>query len=148
MLPSVDKAFAYITYYDQLLVFCHVDDPESGIQVPAGTIESGESPEQAVLREAREETGLEDFKLVRYLGKQVRDMTDYGKMECHCRYFYHLQYLITPPMLWRHEELNASDGKRYLFEFFWAKLPHEVPFLIADHGIMLPKLLKDLRKDT
>jgi hypothetical protein len=32
------KAFAYITHQKRLLVFRHVDVPEAGIQVPAGTM--------------------------------------------------------------------------------------------------------------
>ena len=42
MTELVEKAFAYITRDDELLVFRHVDSPEAGIQVPAGTIEPGE----------------------------------------------------------------------------------------------------------
>ena len=38
------KVFAYITHRCHLLVFWHVDVPEAGIQVPAGTVEPGESP--------------------------------------------------------------------------------------------------------
>ena len=50
--------YAYITRAEQLLVFKQVDFPEAGIQIPGGTIESGELPEDPVLREAFEETGL------------------------------------------------------------------------------------------
>lgn len=39
----------------ELLIFRH---PTAGFQLPAGTVETGESPEQAVLREVLEETGL------------------------------------------------------------------------------------------
>jgi ADP-ribose pyrophosphatase YjhB (NUDIX family) len=49
---------AYITCQQKLLVFRHSYEPEAGIQVPAGTIEEGEPPEQAVLCEAFAETGL------------------------------------------------------------------------------------------
>ena len=52
------KVFAYITNRQWLLLFTHLNAPEAGIQVPAGTIEAGESPEEAVLREVFEETGL------------------------------------------------------------------------------------------
>lgn len=54
------KVLAYITNRQRLLVFSHLDIPEAGIQVPGGTLEDGESPEEGVLREAYEETGLED----------------------------------------------------------------------------------------
>ena len=47
-----------------LLVFRH---PTAGIQVPAGTIEPGEAPEDTVLRELLEETRLADATLERRL---------------------------------------------------------------------------------
>jgi 8-oxo-dGTP pyrophosphatase MutT (NUDIX family) len=49
----------------ELLLFQH---PHAGIQVPAGTIEPGEEPQAAALREAAEETGLTAFAAVRPLG--------------------------------------------------------------------------------
>jgi hypothetical protein len=35
----------------------------------------------------------------------------------------------------------VKNKKPILFEFFWAPLPHAVPPLIADHGMLLPQLL-------
>lgn len=49
----------------ELLLFAH---PYAGIQIPAGTVEPGESPAAAALREAGEETGLSDFSALSYLG--------------------------------------------------------------------------------
>lgn len=43
-MRTIDKAFAYITRADQLLVFEHVDVPRAGVQVPAGTVKAGEPP--------------------------------------------------------------------------------------------------------
>jgi len=137
------KAFAYITHQQKLLVFSHPYDPASGIQVPAGTIEEGEAPEKAALREAFEETGLTGFVLDRFLGEQERDMEDFGREEIHHRYFYHLRYQGEPPTRWRHEERFSSDGSEtHVFEFFWATLPCDVPQLIADHDLMLPRLIE------
>ena len=52
-VPPKHKVYAYITYANRLLVFRHVDGPDAGIQVPGGTIEEGEAPDEAVMRERR-----------------------------------------------------------------------------------------------
>jgi 8-oxo-dGTP pyrophosphatase MutT (NUDIX family) len=142
----IRKAFAYITHGDLLLVFRHPETPEAGIQVPAGTIEDAERPDDAVMREALEETGLGGLTLVRFLGEQVRDMTDCGRDEIHHRYFFHLHCAGRPPATWRHRERYPSDGGTVhpLFEFSWARLPAEVPALIADHGALLPALVEGM----
>lgn len=49
----------------QLLLFQH---QHAGIQIPAGTIEPGETPAAAALREATEETGLSEFASIQDLG--------------------------------------------------------------------------------
>ncbi len=71
----VDKVTAFVTRRRaeaaQLLVFYH---DRSGVQVPAGTVESGESPNAAVIRELAEETGLTDLDLRRSLGCTVYDL--------------------------------------------------------------------------
>ena len=138
------KVMAYITHHHHLLVFRHPHAPEAGIQVPAGTVEEHEQAEGAVLREAYEETGLTHLALNCFLGEQERDMSDFGRDEVHSRRFYHLRCHGYPPTTWQHEECYHADSsaqKPILFEFFWALLPHGVPPLIADHGIMLPQLL-------
>ena len=88
------KAFAYITNRNRLLVFVHPFAPEAGIQVPAGTVKTNERPEEAVLREAFEETGLSGLVVESFLGEDERDMSDFGKDEIHHRYFYHLRHLL------------------------------------------------------
>lgn len=91
MGTPIRKAFAYVTHGERLLLLAHPDAPEAGIQVPAGTVRDGELPEDAALREAREETGLTGLTLVRFLGEHVRDMRDYSLDEIHHRFFFHLR---------------------------------------------------------
>jgi 8-oxo-dGTP pyrophosphatase MutT (NUDIX family) len=69
MPGSIEKVTAFVIRrspdgYD-LLLFKH---PTAGIQIPAGTVEPGEAPETAALREAAEETGLSGLRIRRYLG--------------------------------------------------------------------------------
>jgi 8-oxo-dGTP pyrophosphatase MutT (NUDIX family) len=68
-LNIVDKVAALILRenhgQNQMLLFRH---PHAGIQIPAGTVEDGEAPEEAVLREVAEETGLRSVRVVEHLG--------------------------------------------------------------------------------
>ena len=50
-----EDALAYITHEDRLLVFWEPDFPDAPIQPPGGGLRPGEAPEEAVVREAREE---------------------------------------------------------------------------------------------
>ncbi len=141
------KVFAYVTHHNRRLVFSHPDSPEAGIQVPAGTLEPGEEPEVGVLREAVEETGLTCLEIVAFLGEQVRPVPGSRDGEIHHRYFYHLRCREEPPERWRHGELTLSDGGAPIpFDFFWARLPDEIPPLVADHGYHLPALLASLER--
>src|SRR3954468_14297639 len=61
-MQTLEKVLAYVTRTrngrTELLVFEHRDQPAAGVQVPAGTVESGESIAAAVVRELEEESGL------------------------------------------------------------------------------------------
>jgi 8-oxo-dGTP diphosphatase len=141
------KVLAYITHENRLLVFRHVDFPEAGVQVPGGTVEPDEEWEAAALREAAEETGLRELRLVGLLGEATFDLAVYGRDEINLRRFYHLRCEGQPPATWRHAELTPSEGPPgpILFEYFWAPLPDGVPPLSAEMGAMLPALLCAMR---
>ncbi len=140
-----DKVYCYITSEDRLLIFRHVDFPEAGIQVPGGSIEPGEAPDAAALREAEEETGLRGLSLIGLVGEVERDMNDRGRDEIQHRWFYHLLCETETPETWRHWETTPSEGDGPIaFELTWAPLRHERPTLIAGMGDLLPQLLESL----
>jgi 8-oxo-dGTP pyrophosphatase MutT (NUDIX family) len=65
------RAVAYVTRarngITELLTIEAPDDPEGGIQVPAGRLDHGETLEEGLLRELDEETGLTAVRIVREL---------------------------------------------------------------------------------
>lgn len=150
METVVNKVVVYITATQEnasrLLVFRHTQYPDAGIQVPAGTIHPGEDPLAAARREAEEESGLANLKLVAYLGMRDFDATPYGKAQIQHRHFFHFE---APPFLpdrWRHNENDPSEGKEssYEFEFFWAYLPDGIPELSGEQGILIPDLSRSI----
>ncbi len=147
MTPIIHKVYGYITNRNRLLVFRHTDFPEAGIQVPGGTVKLEEDFATAALREAIEETGLNDLSIQACLGEQIRDMKDVGRDEIHHRHFYHLLCDGNPPDQWQHDETDPSNGgpAPIRFEFFWATVPDQIPELICDQGILLPVLEKQMR---
>ena len=142
------KAYAYITHGSRLLVFVHVNKPEAGIQVPGGSLEDGEDPAVGALREAYEETGLENLTLVRFLGEQWRDLRPHGMEQTDHRHFYHLRCEGDVPERWRHSELTPSDGGvgPIPFELYWVNLFDVLPQLIAEQGFLLDRLIETIQQ--
>ena len=126
------RAYAYITSGSRLLLFTQPGAPEAGIQVPAGTIEPGEKPEFAVMREAKEETGLTGLRYERFLARDTRDMRDCGSDELQHRWFFHLTVEAPTKETWRHGEHSENGSLIHPFDFFWADV-RALPRLVAGY---------------
>lgn len=67
---TLEKVTCFVTRRSgrdrELLVMRH---PYAGMQLPGGTIEPGEDPLQAAVREAREETGVAALRVRKYIGQ-------------------------------------------------------------------------------
>jgi 8-oxo-dGTP pyrophosphatase MutT (NUDIX family) len=143
-MTPVRKAVAYIVHRERLLVFDHTESPEAGTQVPAGTLEAGETPHEAVLREAFEESGLRGLAVRAYLGSWVEDASSHGTSRPVERHFFHLTFSdgeAELPETWRHYEMTPSEGpaRPIPFDFRWVSL-HDVPDLAGDLGVLLDDL--------
>ncbi len=140
------KVLAYVVHQGRLLVFRHRDFPEAGIQVPGGRLLRDEMPETAILREARKETGLENLHILRLVGEQVRLMTSENMSHIHHRYFFLLECAETPPETWFHAENDPPDGSPALawLEFFWARLPNNIPPLSGGQDYCLNRAIDHL----
>jgi len=118
-----EKVLCYIVRDGKLLVFRHTDYTyeEVGIQVPAGSVRNGETPEDAALREAREETGLNQFKIVRKLGETEYDISPY-RFEIQKRHVFHLELQESTPERWFSQEDHDGEQTATRFECFWIPL--------------------------
>jgi 8-oxo-dGTP diphosphatase len=115
------KVVAYIVRDDRIVVLSHPDLPwdQAGLQVPAGTIREGELPEDAVLREAHEETGLDGLRIVRYLGMGEYDMRPYADA-IHARHYFHLTVDgDNLPERWEAFEVGDGDHEPIRFKLYW-----------------------------
>ncbi|MCK5827873.1 NUDIX domain-containing protein, partial [Candidatus Bipolaricaulota bacterium] len=115
--------------------------PEDAPQVPAGTRPETEDPEDAVLREAWEETGLEGLTIAAFLGETDFEWPTANKI--FRRRFYHLVCPGSPDERWRHYEEHPSEGPPdpILFELYWVDLPDGVPELEPGHDAFLQQLV-------
>jgi 8-oxo-dGTP pyrophosphatase MutT (NUDIX family) len=69
-MRSIQKATAFVTrLVEGTAELLLIEHPTAGIQLPSGTVELGETVEAAVLRETAEETGLENIRIIRELGR-------------------------------------------------------------------------------
>ncbi len=95
------KVVCYIVRSGHVVTFTHDNHPldEVGVQVPAGTIKTGETPEAAALREAVEETGLRGLRVVRKLGEGDYDISPY-RHEIMRRHFFELTTDDCPRAPW------------------------------------------------
>lgn len=138
--PAVGKVLAYVTRGDRLLVFRQPRHPEAGLQVPAGTIEAGEAPRAAVLRELHEETGLGGFAAPRFLGTRLVDMRPFGRDELQRRHYFHVPLGGAAPERWRHLETCGGTAPAVEFELFWVAFRDRSPVLVARQADLLDRL--------
>jgi ribosomal protein S18 acetylase RimI-like enzyme/ADP-ribose pyrophosphatase YjhB (NUDIX family) len=137
----VPKVVAYVVRNKQLLVFTHDDVPIeiAGVKVPAGTIEPGEDPADAVVREVKEETGLET-RVIGDLGVEQYDVWP-SKSELHERHFFLLEPVseVVPQRWTAGEEHPGDGGPRRSWTCWWIPL-EQAHVLCAGFGAKLGAL--------
>ena len=113
------RAVVYITRHpDELLVFEHAaEDAPAIVQLPAGGIDPGETPQGAAVREAYEETGLSLSGPVHFASWH---WTLGGISQVwHC---IHFQAPVDTPDTWFHRVTSGTDDAGLLFYLRFAPL--------------------------
>ncbi|AZH24742.1 NUDIX hydrolase [Haloplanus aerogenes] len=123
----VEKACAYITRDgSEVLVFR--GPGHDGFQIPKGTVEPGETPRDAVYREAIEESGLATFERVDHLVTDVWTRRE-SPPKRYVRHFYHAP-VHEPRDSWTHTVTGTGDERGAEFEFSWLDLSADAPFAL------------------
>ncbi len=121
MDEPVEKAYAYVTRFVadpcELLVFSH-RSRDAGVQVPKGTVEPGEEPKEAVVREIREESGLTDLHRIAYL---VTDTWEHPSRGLYRRHFFHVE-VDHERERWVHPVTGGGEDDGLVFEYRWQGL--------------------------
>lgn len=135
---------AYITRLSgdgalELLVFSQPPGQDgsmdAGLQVPGGTVDASESPEEAVLREVFEEAGLQGLRVAAKLGEL------YQGQWAHTRHVFHLPAPAGLPDAWDHIVTGQGLDNGWVFRYRFMDL-YGLPELAGDQGRWLPLLQK------
>ena len=140
---DLEKVLSYVIRAgangDELLVFEHAGHPEAGMQVPAGTIEPGESAEQAAVRELREESGLSGLSIVGIIDQYAWQHPTTGNR--HCRRVIQFDAGSGLPDTWRHTATGSAEEEGLIFCFRWITLAEAMERLACDQGRSLRQLI-------
>jgi ADP-ribose pyrophosphatase YjhB (NUDIX family) len=131
--PTVQKAQAYIVKGEgknaKLLVFEHDEQwSEAGIQVPAGTIDPGEAPEEAVIRETEEECGLHDLKIARKVDHYMHFR--HIRKEFNDRHVFLMETQDSRDA-WVHKVAGQGKDQGMNFHYYWMPI-QEAAYRLAD----------------
>jgi 8-oxo-dGTP diphosphatase len=138
-----DKVLIYLTRQrgegTELLVFEHVDFPEAEVQVPAGSIDPGETAVQAALREAYEEAGLTHLLVICGTGPFLYHNLDAGAR--HRRHVFLVTTTQPLPDTWTHVVSSGAGDKGLRFSYYWLDTKAAVHALSGGQGDYLLDIL-------
>ena len=143
-MKTVKKAVAAVVRqrngHAELLVFTH---PLAGVQIPKGTVERGETLEQATLRELQEESGLALVVTPRQIGTWRRhvsgEQTKDRQPERHDWSVFILEAPGGLPEHWRHAAQGSPEEEGLVFAYHWLRIDDDL-------GLKLHPLFRDVAK--
>lgn len=119
----------------EVLVFLHQDFPEAGIQVVGGTLEPNEDHLLALVREIKEESGLDlSPELFTKIGETTYKRKD--REELNFRHYFAAE-IETLPDLWTHKVVSDGADNGLLFDFFWLPVEEAVEKLDGNFGELI-----------
>ena len=125
-MPVIEKACACVVQRGSVLVFCHPHS-DAGVQLPKGTIEPGETPTQAVVRELAEESGVrlsatpQLIAEMKFTGSKNKVFPE--RTPTQQRWFIFRFDAVEPlPERWSHTATGSPEEDGLIFDYFWHPL--------------------------
>ncbi|MAE58735.1 MAG: hypothetical protein CME69_07630 [Halobacteriovorax sp.] len=139
MLKTKEKVLAYIYRMNgtmrEVLVFDHPNAPEVNPQVPAGTLNNKEEPLEGVLREVKEESGLQIESKHTYHGQF--DYHAKSRNEIHKRHVFSFMCEGLSDS-WSHQVNSNDEDHNELFYYYWLPVEEAKKKLVNEQGRYLP----------
>jgi 8-oxo-dGTP diphosphatase len=115
-----------------------VDFKEAGTQVVGGTVEAKEELELAMLREIKEESGLQFTRLdLNYLGETFYQRKD--KNELNRRHYFQVNSNALPETF-QHTVISDGEDRGLRFNFYWLDLKEASLALTGNFFEMFDKI--------
>jgi 8-oxo-dGTP diphosphatase len=140
--PLAEKVVAFILrgkgLNTELLVFEHDKKwSEAGMQIPAGTVDRGESIELAAIREAEEESGLVDLRIVKKIDEYTLFRNTHKQFNR--RHVYWMETNDTRDS-WSHCVTGQGIDQGMNFHFYWMPLADAELRLAGSFGTSIRKI--------
>jgi 8-oxo-dGTP pyrophosphatase MutT (NUDIX family) len=140
-----ERVVAYVTRQGPTgldLLTIEQGDIEAGVQVPAGRLDPGESPEQGLAREIEEETGITGVSIVRRLADAEEFERLYGR-GAHRSHAFHAEVAAEGPDEWEHRVSGSGADAGFVYRCRWVRLD-ECPPLWGDADPLVEKLRRSI----
>lgn len=137
--PVKDKALAYVIRSTpagpRVLVFDHEGEPGAGTQVPAGTVDAGETAEEACRRELQEEAGIAAPGPARFVGVFEYFSPKHGQL--HRRHVFLFGAPSGVADVWTHVVSGEGNDRGRRFRCYWLDVAAAEATLAGDQGAYL-----------
>ncbi|MBA2567737.1 MAG: NUDIX domain-containing protein [Actinobacteria bacterium] len=140
-----ERVVAYVTREGPMgleLLTIEQGDIDAGVQVPAGRLDPGESPEQGLAREVEEETGITGVSVVRRLADPDEFERLYGP-GAHRSHAFHAEVAVEGTDEWEHRVGGTGADAGFVYRCRWVRLD-ECPPLWGDADPLVEKLRRSI----